>query len=249
MSRLKLIILLFIYATPGNSAPDEIRTLYDNGEYTAAIQLADSLEYQNFYGFSLFYNRACAHQKLGETGMAILYYKKALLLKPQHEDAIHNLNMVRELCIDKITYDDEASHLGVILQRGYMRYTVNTWLIIAVFILFLAAIFKTIPFLLKRNYRTWNLATIITLPLFIFPLLAANARLQRLHSADEVVILVPSSDIREAPGADAKVLTSLHEGTTLEITGESEDWYEIKINKTVGWILKDETGTVGLQYD
>ena len=63
------------------------------------------------------------------------------------------------------------------------------------------------------------------------------------QSAAATVVKVKSANLRDAPGVQGKLVTTLKEGTKLVINAEDKDWYFVQTEdgKTSGWIARSLT--------
>ena len=75
--------------------------LYQQKEYSAAVAMYDSIVNEGFAHAETYYNLGNAHFRLGNLGMAILKYEKALKMNPDDEDAQHNLALANKQVIDE----------------------------------------------------------------------------------------------------------------------------------------------------
>ena len=75
---------------------DEANAAFWNGEYDRAAELYARLEELGARSSALSYNRATAEARRGRLGVAIQHYERALRRDPGHEDAVHNLAVLRE---------------------------------------------------------------------------------------------------------------------------------------------------------
>ena len=76
-------------APPGGFAQGN--ALYAAGKYAAAAAAYESVVRAGPYSANLFYNLGNAYARLGERGLAILCYRRALVLEPGHAEAKVNL--------------------------------------------------------------------------------------------------------------------------------------------------------------
>ena len=71
-------------------------TAYNSGDYAQAETCYTRILEQGLYSASLYYNLANAHFKQNELGKALLYYNRALRLRPNDEDIRHNLEYAKQ---------------------------------------------------------------------------------------------------------------------------------------------------------
>lgn len=73
---------------------------FTSGQYQAAVVLYDSSLRVGNPSAETYYNLGHTYEKLGQPGLAIWAYERALALAPRHEDATHNLAVVQNRLLD-----------------------------------------------------------------------------------------------------------------------------------------------------
>lgn len=140
---------------------DTANSYFATGKYQQAQNAYEQIIRDEGYSASLCYNLANTYAQLGQTGMAILYYERALRLNPSNGDVHHNLMRIQE----------EAHLLG---EGGAMKkilsaHNLNLWSFLALF--FLAALVVLLSLykhpLLKGPYRLTSALTTLSLCLVI----------------------------------------------------------------------------------
>ncbi len=85
-------------APDAGAAPDRLwdlaNTAYVNGDYAGAIAIYESILDRGLASARLYYNLGNAYFKEDRTGKAILFYRRALRLRPGNEDVRHNLEEI-----------------------------------------------------------------------------------------------------------------------------------------------------------
>ena len=74
--------------------------LYSSGDYQGAVDEWEKLAGSGYNSPGLFYNMGNAYFKTGNIPASILYYEKALLIKPFDEDTRYNLEIARSYLVD-----------------------------------------------------------------------------------------------------------------------------------------------------
>ena len=104
----------------------EANARYDREEYTEAIQLYESLVEAGYHDVALYYNLGNAHLGNGDLGRAILAFLRARELSPRDPDVRANLELARDLTVDRIVTErgsiiESVSYFGLQwLNRGMM---------------------------------------------------------------------------------------------------------------------------------
>ena len=124
----QLMAVLAITAdAQGPAATDlmaEANARYDREEYAEAAQLYESLVGDGYHDTALYYNLGNAHLGNGDLGRAVLNYLRAREVSPRDPDVWANLELARELTVDRIAAErgsilESVSYAGLrLLNRG-----------------------------------------------------------------------------------------------------------------------------------
>ncbi|MCF8231397.1 MAG: tetratricopeptide repeat protein [Bacteroidales bacterium] len=220
---------------------DTANTAYKNGNYPKAIQYYDSVVEQGYVSAELYYNLGNAYFKDRQLAHAILYYEKALNHDPGNEDIQHNLDMARQMTVDKIEKVPEMFYVKW-WRSIYNLFSADWWAYLSVGF-FILTLVLTGLFILSRRIviRKFSFYTgVVTLLITVFSfVLAAQKHHDRTHDKAGIVF-EPSVTVKGSPDEDSVDLFVIHEGTKVFITDKLGQWYEIKIaNGSVGWLEKD----------
>ena len=213
-----------------------------NGEYELAISEYQAVIDSGFESSELYYNLGNAYYKSHKITMALVYYEKANLLDPGDEEILHNLEMTRQLAIDKI------DHLPEFLPKIWYRRFISLlktdqWAYISL-VAFPVSLLLFLVYLFVRKIRIRKLSfwmavfmLIISLSTFVFSY--HQKRLVYNHSY--AIIISPSVTIKSSPDESGTELFQLHEGTKVEIIDQLGEWKEIKLSDgNVGWLRMEE---------
>lgn len=249
-----LFCALVVAAVPLSSGaapdtPEEIfnqaNLAYEKGSYQDA---AEGYRRVIQYGITdprVEYNLGNASFKLGRLGEAILHYEKALRLAPTDADVAGNLGLARSRCFDRVETPEAAGPMRVIRA-------VQDWLgpdrqAIAVLVL----VWITAGLVAWRSARPggwnagsgWTLASLLLLAaIAIFSWSTTHARLQGTRLA---VVLGDTVEVLAGPGQNNASLFTVHEGLTLEVRAERQEWVQVSLpNGLHGWIPRDALGFV-----
>src|SRR5690606_40201598 len=77
-------------------------SLYNQGEYQAAIEEYLKISENGEHSSELYYNLGNAYYKLNQIAPSIYYYEKALLLNPDDQDILNNLQYAQNMTVDAI---------------------------------------------------------------------------------------------------------------------------------------------------
>ena len=217
---------------------DAANTAYVNGEYDKAMEGYLGILAGGRHSAKLYYNLANACFKAGKTGRAILYYHRALRLAPGNDDIRYNLEVAEENTKDKIEAVPEF------FLSEWMRSVRNTmsttaWTVVSL-VMLAAALALAILYLLAsrlgaRKAGFYGMAAAVVL--FVVSTSFAAAGRSEAVDRSEAVVMSASVPVKSSPDNAATDLFVLHEGTTVKVTAELDDWCEIVIaDGKKGWI-------------
>ena len=241
----KSIILLFIGLSVFLSAQNSLEgtfqeaiTAYESNDFAQALELFTNLENEGLINPDLHYNIGNCHFRLGHIGQAILYYKRALKERSNHEAARRNLNYALTFTQDKQGTDSEDV-VRSFWKKTYDALSINL-LAILVAVFFVAIVFIVCLMILRYRNREK------TIPIFIMVILvfffAAFTLLSVLkwhgyHSARDAVLLAKSAIGYSGPSEDFTRVFTIHEGMIFEIERSENNWSLIKLSNGLGgWI-------------
>lgn len=217
--------------------------LYEAGNYEEALAAYNALVRRGFRSGNLYYNLGNTHFKLDDTGKAILFYKKALKLKPRDQDLKSNLEYALSLIEDRIE-PRPRSWLVEGWSRAVGYFTLHEliasaawvyWLLCAVMIIFIYA----------RPWRRF-LLRIAGVILLIFAVMVAGAFSRAwLEGQEEAVIIAKEAKVRYGPSDKDVVAFVLHEGAVVEVENRKSNWYQVSLpDGKAGWLEKEWCGTI-----
>lgn len=211
---------------------------YMSGNYEEAIKNYQSVVDSGYESAELYYNLGNAYYKSNKFTMALVNYEKASLLDPDDEEIQHNLEMARQLAIDKIDKLPEF-----LPKRWYRQFIgilkTDQWAYISMItfplglLLFLAYFFVSRIGIRKAAFWLALVIIFISLSTFVF---SYNQK-KLVYDNSYAIIVTPSVTIKSSPDESGTELFQLHEGTKVEIIDQLGDWKEIKLSDgNVGWL-------------
>lgn len=217
---------------------DEANTAYLRSDYRTAIRIYQQILEQEVASAKLYYNLGNAYFKDEQLGEAILYYHRALRLKPGDEDIRYNLSVAENRTIDRI------EEIPEFFLKGWLRevrtlLSGTTWTLLS--LLLLAATLGCVLFYLLSQRLSLRKAgffgTLACGLLFLAATaFAASDRSERIHRT-EAVLLSPAVSAKASPDKSATDLFLLHEGTTLTLGDVVGEWQEITLSDgKKGWL-------------
>lgn len=225
-----------------SSNPDELwqtaNTAYNAGNYAQAEECYTRIVEQGLHSAALYYNLANAHFKQDELGKALLYYNRALRLRPNDEDIRHNLEYAEQSTKDSIEKIPEFFLKTWIKSlRGALSCT--AWSILSLVMLATALAFGLIYMLAQRLSlrKTGFYLMSVTALLFIVTTAFAWSERNMLTKRSEAIVMNSAVSIKSSPDRSATELFVLHEGTKVTIGEAIDGWAEVRIaDGRKGWI-------------
>ena len=239
-----VVAALLLLSSPVLSAQDDVAGLWDKaGEAFAAGQWQNALNYyqmiegENLESADLYYNIGNTYFKLDDLGHAILYFERALKLDPAHADAANNLEIARQMTLDRVDAVPDFILVSWFRQlRQGLSADAWAWITLA-----LAAL-VAILLLLFQNASSRALQKVSFIVACVFAVLTIFAfifSLQQKHAVtrqDSAIVTVPVCPVKSSPAEGGKTVFVLHEGTKVRILDNVGDFAKISIaDGRQGW--------------
>lgn len=225
-----------------NASFEQANTLYNEGDYTQAIELYTTILDTGEHSAELYYNIANAHYKLNHIAPSIYYYEKALLLKPNDKDIQNNIAFAKNMTIDAI---ETVSDVGFsrLLNKYTNTFSFDTWAKVAVgfmvlfVVLFLGYYFSYNTSKKRLAFVTSSFALVLS---FVAVLFAFHK--YELEEKDQpAIVFAKEAQIKSEPNLRSAEAFKLHEGTKVQILDTVKNWKEIKIaDGKTGWVISDD---------
>ena len=181
---------------------------------------------------------ANAHFKQEELGKALLYYNRALRLRPADEDIRHNLEYAEQSTKDSIEQIPEFFLKTWIKSlRGALSCT--AWSVLSLILLVASLAFALIYLLAQRlSLRKMGFYMMATAALlFVVATAFAWSERNMLVERNEAIVMNTAVSIKSSPDRSATELFVLHEGTKVTIGETIDGWAEVRIaDGRKGWI-------------
>jgi tetratricopeptide (TPR) repeat protein len=213
-------------------------SLYSEGKYKEALDEWKSIYSTGVHSANLNYNIGNAAFKINNTPEAILFYERALLLKPADEDIQYNLQIARTLVVDKFV---EIPELFFVRWYNFLSLTLstNSWAKISMisFILFLCSLSL---YIYSSRYNRKVIGFWLALILLMLSLSTVSFSIRNKHliyNNPKAIIFNPQVNGKSSPDNSGKDLFVLHEGTRVTIEDEVGEWKEIRLSDgNKGWV-------------
>jgi len=229
----------------GNAAYQESRFVEAKEHYRRAL----SAGIENGH---LRYNLANAHLRLGEIGLAIANYRRALADLPRDPDVIANLKFARAKTQDKVSAESDIAgifeHLIATLSPPLSDFEATT-----IFLGLYSLGWISFCFGVARDTSTFRslglgiVGTSLFFSLFVFGTAPGRLGAKRLAITAEskavspVVVLPKQLDVRAGDGESFQIIAVVHEGAELLSDEERGDWAALLLpDSRRGWVKRAE---------
>ena len=207
------------------------------GQWQNALNFYQMIEGEALQSADLYYNIGNTYFKLDDKAHAILYYERALKLDPSHDDALHNLEIARQLTLDKIDSVPEFILVSWFRQLR-QRCSADSWAWITLGLLLVTGGLLT----LYRNGASLALRRIsfilacVSFLLAVFTFIFSLQQKRAVTRQDSAVVTSPVCSVKSSPADGGTTVFVLHEGTKVRLLDNVGDWAKISIaDGRQGW--------------
>jgi len=212
--------------------------LYSAGNYKEAYDTWLAIYNSGQRSAALSYNIASACFKMNDIPGAVLFYERALLLKPGDENINYNLNIARTLVVDKFA---EIPEIFFITWFNFISLSLssNSWAFISIVSFILSLVFLSVYFYTSL-YRLkilgfWLSVFLFTVSVGTYSFSLRNKNM--VYHNKHAIIFSPAVNGKSSPDQSGKDLFVLHEGTKVSVEDEVGDWLEIRLSDgNKGWV-------------
>ncbi|MCK0161341.1 SH3 domain-containing protein [Allomuricauda sp. F6463D] len=244
IKKIALLLCLFL-VTFGFSQNEDLfnkaTELYNNGEYSAAIENYEQIIENGKHSASLYFNMGNCYYKLNSIGPSIYYYEKALLLSPNNKEIQNNLRFAQNMRLDAIE-EMPKTELSRIYNAVVGMFSNDQWAYLAVGLVFLFVLaYMAYYFLRSANQkRAAFISSIFSLALAFICVLMAYLSHQQYKKNDFAIVFNKEVNINSEPNNNSNTIFTIHEGTKVNVLEELDDWKRIRIaDGQTGWLLAE----------
>lgn len=217
--------------------------LYETGQYDQAAQAYQQLVDQGFTDSALFYNLGNAYFKDGDSGRAIVNYRRAQLLDPRDTDIATNLELARSQIVDQLEETGESKQGFFSAVGGW----VQSWLTmneVAMFALgaWILFVFLLILFSNTRKgsfvHESLQYAMVLTILALVIGIAGLGSRMVVENSQPEAVVVAQEVDVTSGPGTQYVTEFALHNGTEARLLETRGNWVRLALTgeELQGWV-------------
>jgi FOG: TPR repeat len=208
----------------------EANVLYAQKNYTAAVQQYEMIQKTQGSSAELYYNLGNAYYRSGDIAKAILSYNRALLLKPNYDDAEFNLEIAQKKVVDNVDVTSVFFLKQWVNDLGDMMSS-NGWAIFSI-ILFILALTSFLFFIFGR-YRSLRKTTFnAAVASFVIALISVGYAVKQSNkvvNSTDGIIMVGSVTAKDSPALNGKDMFVMHDGTKVTIKNSVSGWTEVEL--------------------
>ena len=242
--KIRIIALLLILNSPKLFAADaqqvftEAAQLYQQGNYTGAIEKYEAILKSQVFSKELYYNLGNCYYRTQQIGKAVLNFERALQLAPTDADIQHNLRLAQKLVVDNIDPLPEVFILRWLkILRGGL--SANSWSILMLIFLW-AGVAGFIVWVIGKE-RLWKkrgfITGLISIPLSIALFFMANSAAAHRATNRFGIITLKETPFKTTPDTTSPPALLLHEGIKIEVLEQVLNQIKIRLpNSEEGWI-------------
>ena len=244
----KLFLILFFLNTQSQVEVvfDEGNALYNQGNYTEAIEKYTSIINNGFESAELYYNLGNAYYKINDIANSIFYFEKSLLLDLNNNETKNNLSFSQNMTIDRIE-TVPVNQVSKFISKFTNVFDYNTWLLISIIFEFLSLIVFSL-YLFNKNSDTkkrfFSIGSIFLFFFIIFLILGINSK-SEYEKNNPAILFENRISFKSEPNERSEDLFLLNEGTKVNVLEKLNEWSLVELsNGSKGWILSSTFQTI-----
>ncbi|MFL2612084.1 MAG: tetratricopeptide repeat protein [Flavobacteriaceae bacterium] len=244
----KLFLILFFLNTQSQVEVvfDEGNALYNQGNYTEAIEKYTSIINNGFESAELYYNLGNAYYKINDIANSIFYFEKSLLLDPNNNETKNNLSFSQNMTIDRIE-TVPVNQVSKFISKFTNVFDYNTWFLISIIFEFLSLIVFSL-YLFNKNSDTkkrfFSIGSIFLFFFIIFLILGINSK-SEYEKNNPAILFENRISFKSEPNERSEDLFLLNEGTKVNVLEKLNEWSLVELsNGSKGWILSSTFQTI-----
>lgn len=237
-----ILIPVVSFSQSGKELPasrfKEASALYTSGKYQKALDIWTELYKSGYNSASLNYNIGNCYFKLNNIPGSILFYERALLLRPAGEDIRYNLQIARTMTVDKFA---EIPELFFVTWFNFVSLSLasNTWATMSI-IAFILSLIGASAYFYSGRYRLKVTGFWAAILLFVFSVASysfASRNRTLIFNNKNAIIFSPVVNGKSSPDSSGKDFFVIHEGTKVTVGEKVGDWCEIRLSDgNKGWV-------------
>lgn len=222
---------------------NEAVRLYQEGQFEQSLEKFKALESKDYISAELWTNMANCYAKLNDVGHAVLYYERALKLKPGYKEAMQNLAISREYIKEPVIATEKFFFVRF-YENMILPVRSTVWIMIALVSLMIASLL----FYLKVK------RALVTIPYKLWPYIAGfailaaglSALVYRTEHFDGYAVYMKERGIlHSAPSEKSEEIIPLSPGLKCRKMDQIGDWIQIRLEDYQhGWVPSETLETI-----
>jgi tetratricopeptide (TPR) repeat protein len=229
-----LAVLLFFASARAVLAAGDFEAgnqLYDQGKFAEARTRYENIAQSGEWTPNLFYNLGNCEYRLGESGLAMLDYERALALDPRHPEANTNLALLRTQMGSKVPAPSWE-------QYAFTGLSQDAWAIVAAVAGWIA-VFGLAALITSRrrgNAGLW----VMTIAAALVAAYGGGVLWLKAQERDTAIVVVKSVEALLAPAESASLADTLPAGSRVRVLSERGAWIYCELpGESRGWVPRD----------
>ncbi|MDY6822996.1 MAG: hypothetical protein SWH68_04240 [Thermodesulfobacteriota bacterium] len=245
--RITAIIVLVVLVFTGTALAQELSRkflnavdAYEKGQYEAAANGFSRIAESGVRNGKLYYNIGNAWFKAGDIGRAILWYERAMPLRPGDPELVFNLSHARSFVKDKAPAENALWH-AIFFWRDMVQQRHMVWIAVIFNGLFAIGLFWRM--VLKRYLPSAALYGCLFVVLAAGGTAGFNMAAERM--TPKGIVLPASVSVKSGISDLSTELFVLHAGTKVSIEAEKKGYCRIRFaDEKMGWVKQDNIGII-----
>lgn len=241
----------------GQKAMAEKREKEAVERFEHAARLYEKLLDSGFINGQIYYNLGNAYYRLGMSGKAIIYYRRAEKLLPRDADIKANINLLKSDFEDKASVRQIPEILRVVC---FWYFFLNLNEITAITIYMYLALMASILSVIFIRLQWLKKLIIIFASCLLVLVISLGIKAYSQHGIERGVVIADKCKIRYGPGEEYEPKFEVHEGAEVRIEEKKDKWYKVyvyvdvedlrdvedkkKVEFKIGWIPEAEVGKI-----
>lgn len=193
-----------------------------------------------FTNGQIYYNLGNTYYRLGESGKAILNYRRAERLMPRNADLHANLRLAKSSAEDKeLSNETPVAVRRIFFWFFLLNQNELTLTAVSIYVILMTLLFLLITF---RYARLKKIITGFSAVLFVM-VVSLGIKVFLEQGVNHGVIISPKCEVRYGPGEEYEPKFEIHSGAECVIEGERDGWYRVYVKVGVKQGSVSATGT------
>lgn len=215
----------------------EANQAYEKGDYNTSADLYERILSNGIYSGMIYYNLGNSYAKMGQTGKALLNYRRAESLIPRNGDLKFNLQYVLDQRKDKI---ETKTKIPFARAFFFWYYWLSLKELLFIFIAINLLFWSLSLFLFYKQNDVIRWIRGIAFFLFLIFGISLGTKAYAQKFIHHGVVITSEATVRSGNGHNHSALFILHEGSEFLVNETAKGWTKISLaDGKIGWISSD----------